>query len=559
MFEDVIVYLFLLLRDVYPPTDTSIPICKGWMVVSHVCRRWRYIALSTASLWTRIDPRLGSLWAYLFIGRSRSALISLETSSMPISYRTASVISDVLKLASERISHLRLNALSSDEATHLSPVLEGIRDTLNRNHFPSLTQLNVKEWSACGIRTPEAGRFPALRRLWIGVDDLVGWDVDWSMFPGELDEIFISNGAFPQGKVLTLNDSSTQLGGSAWKDRAEALLCWLSRAGVRRLKKIELGSRLSQMFARSIVRRRLPADILEELTISGECEDVTAVLCAVETHVPVRRIEVWITRKDAKQLPDLLQQVWRLSKVRKNEQAIRTRATRAEVLGLVRLSAVDCGSFVDAGSHIESDGHPGSVDIYVGVSVLTDARFFLEYKEVLVDWIKTTSSRALSTICFVDIDLGCEDWKEYLLPATCVRNLEVHNLSHPPSILQALSSSSPDQVGIRGDRVLLPSLRDMTLVAAGVTPELLKLTSRIVVDRVRLNLDSFCLSLRDCTSLLTPRQEIFLSDIELEILDATKAGELLIVEKEGEVQRSSQPDRKYCALRMKHPLLTHPT
>ncbi|KAI0047739.1 hypothetical protein FA95DRAFT_1492138, partial [Auriscalpium vulgare] len=45
----------------------------GWVNVTHVCRRWRALALDLPRLWTSISFALGRKWAEVFLARSRTA------------------------------------------------------------------------------------------------------------------------------------------------------------------------------------------------------------------------------------------------------------------------------------------------------------------------------------------------------------------------------------------------------------------------------------------------------------------------------------------------------
>ncbi|KAI0047541.1 hypothetical protein FA95DRAFT_1678993 [Auriscalpium vulgare] len=42
-----------------------------WIRVTHVCRRWRHVALAHTSLWTRVPLSLGTDWAHTFLHRSK--------------------------------------------------------------------------------------------------------------------------------------------------------------------------------------------------------------------------------------------------------------------------------------------------------------------------------------------------------------------------------------------------------------------------------------------------------------------------------------------------------
>ncbi|KAI0061035.1 hypothetical protein BV25DRAFT_1790287, partial [Artomyces pyxidatus] len=48
----------------------------GWINVSHVCSRWRAVALSSRTLWQVINFSLGSSWMRELLARSKSAPIA---------------------------------------------------------------------------------------------------------------------------------------------------------------------------------------------------------------------------------------------------------------------------------------------------------------------------------------------------------------------------------------------------------------------------------------------------------------------------------------------------
>ncbi|VDC07866.1 unnamed protein product [Peniophora sp. CBMAI 1063] len=52
----------------------------GWLVVTHVCARWRTFALSDATLWVDIPLALGQQWTSAFLSRSKQAPISVDWS-----------------------------------------------------------------------------------------------------------------------------------------------------------------------------------------------------------------------------------------------------------------------------------------------------------------------------------------------------------------------------------------------------------------------------------------------------------------------------------------------
>ena len=47
----------------------------GWLRITFVCRRWRYIAIEYPFLWTQLTYNLGPRWLDEFIVRSKGALL----------------------------------------------------------------------------------------------------------------------------------------------------------------------------------------------------------------------------------------------------------------------------------------------------------------------------------------------------------------------------------------------------------------------------------------------------------------------------------------------------
>ncbi|KAA1470306.1 hypothetical protein DENSPDRAFT_682612 [Dentipellis sp. KUC8613] len=66
---DVLVYIFMLLRD---DCLSEAEMSLSWITVTHVCHRWREIALEVAGLWTAIFYGSPQSWGE-FINRSREA------------------------------------------------------------------------------------------------------------------------------------------------------------------------------------------------------------------------------------------------------------------------------------------------------------------------------------------------------------------------------------------------------------------------------------------------------------------------------------------------------
>ncbi|VDC04585.1 unnamed protein product [Peniophora sp. CBMAI 1063] len=106
--QEVLENVFASLRDIYIPGVYGRP-RLGYVVILHVCRLWREIALQAPRIWTYIELGLGSAWANRFL--ELSCTLPLKMDRFPNATSTAqalSIISQVLRHAPERITVLDL-------------------------------------------------------------------------------------------------------------------------------------------------------------------------------------------------------------------------------------------------------------------------------------------------------------------------------------------------------------------------------------------------------------------------------------------------------------------
>ena len=67
--------------------------CPAWVVVTHVCSRWRAAALNYSSLWTLINnDTLGKRWIKAFMERSRASLIDVTLRIVSDTGRTGQLL-----------------------------------------------------------------------------------------------------------------------------------------------------------------------------------------------------------------------------------------------------------------------------------------------------------------------------------------------------------------------------------------------------------------------------------------------------------------------------------
>jgi hypothetical protein len=112
----------------------------GWITVTHICRRWRQVALSDPNLWSTIIFDLGAEWAEEMLARSEATLISYsrDLSSQPrVSTRRS--VDDEATLR-KHLSRVRRLVLSGDPES-LAPAARAL--TTPAPHLESLELRNA--------------------------------------------------------------------------------------------------------------------------------------------------------------------------------------------------------------------------------------------------------------------------------------------------------------------------------------------------------------------------------------------------------------------------------
>ncbi|KAI0264926.1 hypothetical protein BC834DRAFT_970487 [Gloeopeniophorella convolvens] len=129
---ELLTRIFRSLQDRNPLVDA---LQLGWVTVTHVCQRWRLVALEDASLWGAIEggpEYLNRTWFHEMLYRSKSAPLDIVIPSQPTP--------KVLFTISQHFSHLRtLSLLGLDE----SPRTE-ILQSLLLSEAPLLEEFVVK-------------------------------------------------------------------------------------------------------------------------------------------------------------------------------------------------------------------------------------------------------------------------------------------------------------------------------------------------------------------------------------------------------------------------------
>ena len=156
------------------------PVHSSVIHITHVCRRWREIALDTPILWSRIDDTLPDRMV-AFLQRSRSAPISLSTYlALPHQGTAGALVARVLDSCRARLRRLDVRLHAYDIFTHsrinfAAPNLECLTvqcelyDGIEVVHYPLLLQgqttslkalalLHIRHWLPANL-------FPSLVHL----------------------------------------------------------------------------------------------------------------------------------------------------------------------------------------------------------------------------------------------------------------------------------------------------------------------------------------------------------------------------------------------------------
>ncbi|KAI0047442.1 hypothetical protein FA95DRAFT_1679047 [Auriscalpium vulgare] len=132
----------------------------GWIPVTHVCRRWRDIALAHRSLWTRIPLELGTDWTTTLLERSKSLPIHLDADEQRDPHIGTVILQNLYRTKSLRLVAGPMSLLHS--MVNPAPVIEelSIRDEASLSTLPA---------------TFLGGYAPRLRRVKIHSSSRVSW------------------------------------------------------------------------------------------------------------------------------------------------------------------------------------------------------------------------------------------------------------------------------------------------------------------------------------------------------------------------------------------------
>lgn len=145
----------------------------GWIVITHVCRYWRQVAIETPALWTQISFVIGRQWMLEMMRRAKQAPVTIR---YPGSSNVPDV--DLIRYIRDNISHIRTLDISFGPEEGMDAPLSSC--TSCTPHPASiLTYLRLLSYSFQGTATPVevfALEAPQLRSI-----DLQGnFRIDWS-------------------------------------------------------------------------------------------------------------------------------------------------------------------------------------------------------------------------------------------------------------------------------------------------------------------------------------------------------------------------------------------
>lgn len=161
--------------DPFPSSSSPIRLGLGWITVTHVCRRWRQVALSDPNLWRTAVFDLGAEWAEEILARSKAALISYsrELSFRPRVSRRRPLDDEVT--LRKHLPHVRRLVLSGTPES-LAPAVRALNTPAP--HLESLELLrNAPQFRKLSITLPSdlfAHHAPKLRHV-----ALFGCAVPW--------------------------------------------------------------------------------------------------------------------------------------------------------------------------------------------------------------------------------------------------------------------------------------------------------------------------------------------------------------------------------------------
>ncbi|TFY75074.1 hypothetical protein EWM64_g8938 [Hericium alpestre] len=220
---EVLAHVFSMLAECDPPSAKPFPIDErgekqhlGWIVATHVCRRWRQVALSSPALWTNIGAPQTAPWMEEMLARSKQVPFTFSA-SIALDRTICDVI--VKALGPDHISRMKGLHLSASECDGYGLFTEGQNKSLriyvlkNLNHpAPMLETLVFKNMTWYNEALPQnifANTLPRLRRFSLDQCFELSWEAPYFRNLTDLDLDFRSK--FSSAKLLTLLKESPML------------------------------------------------------------------------------------------------------------------------------------------------------------------------------------------------------------------------------------------------------------------------------------------------------------------------------------------------------------
>ncbi|KAA1470904.1 hypothetical protein DENSPDRAFT_836833 [Dentipellis sp. KUC8613] len=266
---ELIVLTFKLLAPIYHARGHSGSPRLGWIVVTHVCRHWRQIALSNSSLWCKIDERFATEFLEEQLRRSGASPISWWFGTSPNSHKIA--------LLKQHTGHLgRLQISDFDD----QPDLDTFVETGLTQPAPLLRDFEIMEsphWRGRALRALPSNLFagctPNLRRLCV-----YGAWLPW-LLPDLKALVELEVNALPGNDPTIVPPELTSSPNTSHAVSTCSLIFDALRQ-MRSLRKLKLQNCLSASFGGSSTHADDMADMpyLEDLILSGEpiaCSQVT--------------------------------------------------------------------------------------------------------------------------------------------------------------------------------------------------------------------------------------------------------------------------------------------
>ncbi|KAI0044659.1 hypothetical protein FA95DRAFT_227300 [Auriscalpium vulgare] len=142
---EIYTQILTILATIDPPvpcTSTELPAKIGWIAITHVCQRWRHVALHNPILWASnisVPFALGPDWAHIFLSRAQSYPLTIQTLRPHEGMSPNHSEHEFILANLERTAVLRLHTLKYAMPTSLrarAPILHTLDLTFSNEDLP---------------------------------------------------------------------------------------------------------------------------------------------------------------------------------------------------------------------------------------------------------------------------------------------------------------------------------------------------------------------------------------------------------------------------------------